>query len=127
MPRGVDQGVGFAGLLARGLDPVGIALGIAELERVLADLRRRQQGIAGIDQQLEAVARADPAMMVAARADEEILLIFLEEDHRVALRALVPEILGGLALRQEGDLVANPVEPAHFMLLAGADRPGLQR
>jgi hypothetical protein len=58
--------------------------------------------------------------MVAARADPEILLIFLEEDHRVAFGAFVPEVLSGLALGKKRDLVADAVEPAHLMLLGAS-------
>jgi hypothetical protein len=119
---GIDQRVGLAGPGPRRLQPVGIALGIAELERVLLHLRRRQDRVAGIEQHLEALRRPDPPMMLAARADEEILLIFLGEDHRLAFGAFVPEIVRRLALRQERDRIANLGQPAHVLLLGGRDR-----
>jgi hypothetical protein len=113
----VDQGVGLAGLGAGRLDAVGIALGIAELERILADLRRRQHAVTGVEQHVEAHGRPDPPVMVAARADVEILLEFPGEEHRLAFRAFVPQIVGRFPLGQEGDAVADLVQPAHLMLL----------
>src|SRR6185503_14109373 len=88
------------------------------------DLRRRQHRIARVEQHLEPLGRPDPAMMLAARADEEILLIFLGEDHRVAFRAFVPEIVRRLPLGQERDGIANLGEPAHlYAPWDGADKP----
>src|SRR3546814_5783146 len=51
--------------------------------------------------------------MVAARADAEIILPFLDEDHLLALAALVPQMVRGIALRGERQGVADAVEPAH--------------
>ena len=105
---------------AGGLQPVGVALGVLEPQRVLADLGRRQQLIfGGVEQLLEALGRADPVVEVAARADAVILFPFLDEHHRPALAALVPQVLGALALGQERDAAADAAQPAHvrFSLL----------
>src|SRR3546814_19065341 len=51
--------------------------------------------------------------MVAARADAEIIRPFLDEDHLLALAALVPQMVRGIALRGERQGVADAVEPAH--------------
>jgi hypothetical protein len=46
-------------------------------------------------------------MEVAAWADAVIFLPFLDEDHRAALAALVPKVLGGLPLGEKRDAVSN--------------------
>jgi hypothetical protein len=102
---------------SRRLQPVGVALAVAEPERILAHLRLRQDRVARIEEDIEARLRADPAMMVAAWADPVILLIFLGEDHRVAVAAFVPQILRRLALGQERDALADSVQPAHAACL----------
>src|SRR3546814_1281004 len=51
--------------------------------------------------------------MVAARADVQIVLPLLDEHHLLALAAFVPEVVGGIALRGEGQGGADAVEPAH--------------
>src|SRR3546814_10871426 len=51
--------------------------------------------------------------MVAARADVQIVLPLLDEHHLLALAAFVPEVVGGIALRGEGQGVAEAVDPAH--------------
>ena len=95
LAAGVDQRIALVGCGARGLQPVGIALGVAEPQRVLAHLGRGQKLIfGGVEQLLEALGRADAVVEVAARADVVIFLPFLDEDHRPALAALVPQVLG---------------------------------
>src|SRR4029078_7734612 len=102
------------GRRARRLDAVGVALAVAEAQRVLAHFWRRQDlELAFVEQLLVASAPADPIVIVAARADVEIVLPLLDKDHRPALLALVPEILRRLPLGQEGDAAANPAQPAH--------------
>ena len=114
----VDQRVALAVGGARGFQAVGVALGVLEAERVLADFGRRQKLIfGGVEQLLEALGRADPVVEVAARADAVILFPFLDEDHRPALGALVPEIFGALPLGQERNAAADPAQPTHAMIL----------
>ena len=55
---------------ARYLEPVRVPLCVAELERVLLDLRGHEHlVIALVEQHVEPRLRADPVMVVAARAD----------------------------------------------------------
>ena len=57
LAAGVDQRVALVGRGARGLEPVGVALGIAELERILAHFGAgRISYCAGVEQLLEALA-----------------------------------------------------------------------
>src|SRR6478736_2252230 len=97
----------------RRLEPVGVALRIAELERVLAHFRRRQQLVARVEQLREAGVGADPPVMLAARADVEVRLVFAGEQHLAAARALDPQVLGGFALVAERERIADAGEPAH--------------
>ena len=86
---GVDQSVALAVGGTSRLQAVGVALGIPEPQRILADLGRGQKLIfRGVEQLLEALRRADPVVEVAARADAVILFPFLDEHHRPALGAL---------------------------------------
>jgi hypothetical protein len=67
--------------------------------------------------------------MVAARADEAIVFPFLGEDHRLALAAFVPEVVGALPLRQRLDAVTDSVQPTHrkSLVIASGElglRPG---
>ena len=52
---------------------------------------------AGFDQRMDALAGADGEMMLAMRADLQVLVQFLVENHRGALRALGPQALGNVA------------------------------
>ena len=112
--HGVDQCIAFPSGLTRLLQPVDIAFGIAKFQRILAHQRRRQRCPAAlVEQGFETLRGPDAAMMVAAGADMLIVLIFLEEHHLAAALALVPQLLAGLALGDEGDRVADAVEPGH--------------
>jgi hypothetical protein len=98
----------------RGLEAVGIALLVAELQRILGNFRRRKLAAATLVEQLrEANLRPDAVVMIALGADVKIVLELLGEDHLPAALALVPEIFGRLALGDEGQDVADAVEPAH--------------
>ncbi len=66
-----------------------------------------------IEQGGKAFRRADAAMMVAFGADRLVFLKFLEENHRVAALAFVPERVGCLALGDEGNGVADAGDPVH--------------
>src|SRR4029079_18178824 len=103
---------------AGGFDAVGVALGVAELERILAHFRTGQDLIfLPVEQRIEADFRPDPVMMIAARADVQIVFPLLGEDHGPALLALVPQIVGGLPLGQRLDALADAAQPAHRNLL----------
>ncbi len=110
----VDERILIAGRGARGPYAVGIAFGVAKLERIFRDMRGRQQDETGVEYLAETLIGADPTMMVAAWADREIFFPFLDEDHFSAGRAFVPQHLGcGFLLGDERQGVANAVDPAH--------------
>src|SRR6185503_4915429 len=113
-PPSIDQRVALAVRSASRFQPIGVALGVLEPQRVFADFRRRQELIlSGVKQLLKAFVRADAIMEVATGADAVILFPFLDEDHRPALAALVPQVLGGLPLGQEWDAAADAAQPTH--------------
>ena len=104
----IDQRVALAVGGSRRLEAVGVALGIAEPQRVFANFGSCKDFILGsVEQLLEAFRRADPVVEIAARTDAVILFPFLDEHHRPALGALVPQILGGLALGKERNAASN--------------------
>src|SRR5690606_21940072 len=83
-------------------------------ERVLADLRRRQELVAFVEQLREPHIGADAAVVLAARADVEVRLVLAREQHVLAARALDPQVVGRLALLGEGgQRVTDAGEPAH--------------
>jgi hypothetical protein len=128
LAAGIGIGVLRAGLGAGFLDAVGIALGIAELQRILAHRRGGDQGVdAAVEQLVEARLRADAAMMLALRADRQVRLIFLGEHHLLAGRAFVPQIVRRIALGDERDLLADAVEPAHAAFSVAALRTAALR
>src|SRR3546814_3282305 len=89
------------------------SLGVAELERIFRRGGGEEDFVqAAVEELGEALLRADAVVMVAARADAEIILPFLDEDHLLALAALVPQMVRGIALRGERQGVADAVEPA---------------
>src|SRR3546814_13687953 len=75
----------------RGFQPVAVAFGIAELQRVFADGQRRQALMSAIEQLVEARVGADPFMEITLRADRQIFLEFLGEQYLPAAPAFVPE------------------------------------
>jgi hypothetical protein len=98
-PLRVDQRVALAGLGARRLDAIGIALAVAELQRILAAPAGWDRRVdAAVEDHGRSAVGADAAMMLALRADRLVLLIFLAEEHRPAARAFVPEIVGRFLL-----------------------------
>src|SRR3546814_7947225 len=100
--KAVLIGVAVAGLRTRRLDAVDIFLGVAELERIFRRGGGEEDFVqAAVEELGEALLRADAVVMVAARADAEIILPFLDEDHLLALAALVPQMVRGIALRGE--------------------------
>src|SRR5690606_37169959 len=111
----------------RRFQPVGIAFGIAEAQRVFLDVRRWQHFMPAFVEDLrESRLGPDAIMMFAAWAAIEILFPFLGEYHRLAFAAFVPEVVGALPLRKKGNAAANPAKPAHVMsskCCAGAVTP----
>ena len=117
-----DQRVALAVRPPRRLQAFGVALGVLEPKRILANLGRWQELVfRGVEELLEALGRTDPVVEVAARADAVIFLPFLDEHHRPALGALVPQILRRLALGQERNAASDAAKPTHrSQLLASA-------
>ncbi len=114
LPRGVDERVALSVRRPSSLQPVRVALRVLEAQRVLADLGSWQQLIfRGIEQLREPLGGADAVVEVAARADAVILFPLLDEHHRPALAALVPQVLGGLPLGQEGNAASDAAQPTH--------------
>ena len=112
---GRDHRVWLPGGSPRGFDSVGVFFGVFELQRVFADGRRGQDSEAVvIEHGGKAFGRADASVMIAFGADRLVFLIFLEEHHRVAALALVPERFRSLALGDERNGVAYSSDPVHF-------------
>src|SRR5207253_11327016 len=75
-----------------------------------------------VEQLLEARRRTDAIMEITSRTDVVILLPLLDEHHRPALHALVPEVLCALPLGQERDSAADAAQPAHLCKAPSAAR-----
>jgi hypothetical protein len=113
------EGVGGAGLGAGVLQPVDIALLVAELQRVDRDLGQGDLGpLAVVEGHAQPVGRGDAHMVVGAGDDEAVGLDVLVEDHLPGIGALDPEVLGALALEQGLDARADDVgNPVHRIIL----------
>ena len=99
------------------LEAVGVALAVAELERILRHLGDGNLGIlAAVEQERQPLLRVDAHVIVGARDDELVGLEILVEDHLPRLGALHPEVLRQLALggEQVADLGTDDVvDPVH--------------
>ncbi len=100
------------------LQPVGVALDVAELQGIDGILRKLGTLIlAVVEQQLQPPLPADAEMVAAIRmrADAQVRLQLAVEDHLLALRAFLPEIVGHARLARERlQLGADEVgEPVH--------------
>ena len=96
---GDDDGVIAIGLRLGLLQAVGVALAVAELERVDRDLRQFDGCVfAVVEQQFQSFLRADAHVVAAVAADELVLLQLAVEQHLLALRAFVPEMVGHVLL-----------------------------
>ena len=113
--------------------PLGISLLVAELQRVGQRLGHLDLGEdAAVEQRGEAVARRDRHVVAAMGADVQVVRQFAVEQHRAALVALGPEVLGHLAAREHrvdprADVVGDPVHawPCPAAVLTGEiSRPG---
>src|SRR5690606_27992755 len=100
------------------LQPVGILLLIAELERIERDGARRDKlVVALVEQRREALLRTEAHVMIAIRADAHRRFEVAMEDHLAAGRAFVPEIVRRLLLLVEDPLdlrtddIVDPVHP----------------
>src|SRR5690606_16718244 len=108
-----------AGLALRLLQAIGVALGVAELERV--DRNRRQLGqvvLALVEQHAEPALGVETHVVPAVRADVQLLLQLAMEDHLRAARALMPQIVRGLPPDELLQLGPNEIgQPAHARAL----------
>ena len=118
----MQEGILVRVLRAGLLQPIGVFLGVAEFQRILAHLGLRKDAVTRIEQLAQPLVRADAAMMVAARADIEIVLVFLRKNHLLASGAFDPQILVGLPLGQEGQRISDAIEPVHGAGLSGKVR-----
>src|SRR5262249_29188365 len=116
---GHDDGVLLSGLGLRLAQPVAVAFGVAELERVRLALGQLDAAILAIVEQQLQPARGRKAHVIAAMgADMQRRLQLAVEDHLAALRAFVPEVVRHVGLAHEGPQL-RPDEigqPAHDVL-----------
>ena len=103
-------------LVARLPQPVGVALAVAEAQRV----GRRARQLDAVPAALvegpgQALGRGRAHVVAAMRADLEVLLEVAVEDHLLAGGALRPEIVRHLALAEQGADLRPDIfgEPAH--------------
>ena len=79
---------------------IGVALAVAELQRIARHLGQLDAGVVAlVEQRLEALHGAQPHVMVAVRADPQVGFEVAVEDHLAAGRAFVPEVFRHLGLR----------------------------
>jgi hypothetical protein len=115
----------------RRLDPVGVFLLVAEMQRVDHGIRHLHLGEdAAVEQRLEPFARADRHVMFAGGADVQVRRQFPVEQHRPAFRALRPKVLGHFAAREQRvdlrtDVVGDPVHAVPAApLVSHRNKPG---
>src|SRR6185503_9535586 len=114
-PLAADDGFGEAGLLARALQPVAVALRVLELERIGGDdLGEALDERPLIDQDRDVGARGDAEVTGALAAGPEIALELLVIQDLAAILALRPQPVGKLppALLGFEPLLRLP-EPGH--------------
>ncbi len=116
---GIAPGGGFG---VRLLEPVGIALAIAEAQRIDDRLRQLDAGeFAVVEQHGETALRIEPHVERAGVADIEIGLELAMEEHLAAARAFVPEIVRHLL---RADLRQDEIgQPAHGLPPLAARTP----
>src|SRR5581483_2272729 len=113
-----EQRVGLGGLLLRLRQSLGVALGVAELERVdRQHFRADLEAAVRVEQRVQARARAEALVVAALGANVQVLFQVGAVEHRVAGLTLGPQALGhGLALRAGGALDLGRqqlLQPAH--------------
>ena len=98
-------------------EPVGIALAIAEAQRIERGFRLLDPlESAVIEQHLEPRRPADPEVMPAIAAHLEIGRELAMEQHLLATRALAPQIVGHVLARQRTDLRQHVIgQPVHAL------------
>ena len=112
---GDQHGLGFARLLLGGLQAVRVFLLIAKVQRV-----RRWRGDfylgknAAVEQRFEPFARGNRHVVTTAGADVQVVRHLAVEQHGAAFFAFRPQIVRGLAAREDRidpgtDVVVDPV------------------
>ena len=117
-----DDRVALAGLLLSLHQPVFVALGILEFERILGlDLGRNLGGGPGIEKFHDALAAVDAHVMAALRTDIQIALDLGFVQHGIAGRTLGPQAFGHRAGTALGfDPRRNDsLKPGHARSLSG--------
>ena len=105
----IGQRIGMRVRQPGGLQPIGVFLGIAKLERVFLDAWRLQHREAFIEQLRKPRIGPDPAVMVTARTDILVGLILLRKQHFLARRAADPQVVGSVALVLKGQRFADSI------------------
>ena len=112
-----ENGVIELGLGAGVLEAVGVALAVAELQRIGGNGRYGHLGVgAAVEDVGQALRRAHALVIVRARIDELVGFQILVKHHLPRLGALAPKIVRYLALRRQeaADLGADDVvDPVH--------------
>ena len=94
LPCATDQRIVQVRLVARLLQPVGVALGVAKAQRIGHDLGQFDAGEAALVEGLARRSIAPTRMWCAAmRADLQVREQVAMEDHLLAGGTLVPEVL----------------------------------
>ena len=96
--RRVEDGVVQPGLGAGVLQPVGVALLVAELQRIDGDLRVVEQLVlAVVEEELQPLLGRDPHVVAGDGMTNWLLLEIPVEDHLAGLGTLDPEVFRHLA------------------------------
>ena len=94
-----EDGVLQVGVGLGGLEAVGVALAVAELERILGHLAHRHDlELAVVEDMLQPLVRVHAHVVVGAGDDELVGLQVLVEDHLPGVGALDPQIVRHLPL-----------------------------
>ena len=115
---------------ADGLEAVGVALAVAELERVVGDVAHRHDLVFAVVEQVpQALGRVHAHVVVGAGDDELVGLQVLVEDHLPGVGALHPQVVGHLTLggEQPADLGTDIVDPVHASRAPSTPLPACSR
>jgi hypothetical protein len=120
---GDGDGVIEVGFVAGFLQAVGVALGVAEAQRVDDRLGQFDAGVGVlVERPVQALGRTGAQVVAAMGADLAVGRQVAMEDHLLAGGALVPQIVRHGGPREQSADFRSDVfgEPAHFGWIAGA-------
>ena len=123
---GNDDGLALSGFRLRVFQAVGVAAAVAEFERVGGNGGKVDPGEGPvIEEDFQPDPGADTQMVATGMADMQVLGEFAMEEHLLAGRAFVPEIVGDITFPYKGsDLGSDEFgEPAHIVLMGLSIRP----